>query len=80
MRRRLLAVGLIVVLVAGFGMFAARTGTAAQDSTAPHGIVGAWYVTTFVEGQPPVLNLNLTSFYTDGNVVTSNRSVFPPAP
>lgn len=77
MRSRLIELGLVVVLVASFGLFFAQTSTNAQDTTAPNPMVGAWIITTYVEGQPPAMNL--TTFYADGNVLTSNSPVFPPA-
>jgi hypothetical protein len=78
MRSRLIGLGLIVVLISGFGLANEQTGSSAQDATSPNPIVGAWIITTYVEGQPPAMNL--TTFYADGNVLTSNSPVFPPAP
>lgn len=76
MRRLVAIVALISLAIAVVAVGTRLTGTTAQE-TGPHGIVGAWHVTTIVEGAPQTPNL--TTFYADGNVLTSNRPVFPPS-
>jgi hypothetical protein len=71
-----LVVAVVGLVVAGFALGSRQPGTTAQDSSQP-AIVGAWFVTTLLGNQPP--SPNLTSFYADGTVLTSNRPVFPPA-
>ena len=76
MHRLSYVVALVGLLVAGFALGNRQPDTIAQESAQP-GIVGAWFVTSVVEGQPP--SPNMTSFYADGTVLTSNRPVYPPA-
>jgi len=80
MHRLSFAVAIVSLLVAGLALSARQPDTIAQESSAPgqHAIVGAWFVTTLLDGQPP--SPNMTSFYADGTVLTSNRPVFPQAP
>ena len=76
MHRLSYVVALVSLVVAGFALTSRQPSTTAQDSTQP-GIVGAWFVTTLLDGAPP--SPNMTSFYADGTVLTSNRPVYPPA-
>lgn len=76
MHRLSYVVALISLVVAGLALTSRQPGTTAQEQTS-NPIVGAWFVTTLVEGAPP--SPNMTSFYNDGTVLTSNRPVFPPA-
>ncbi|HEY7034496.1 MAG TPA: hypothetical protein VH482_24380 [Thermomicrobiales bacterium] len=76
MHRLSYVVALVGLVVAGFALANRQPGTTAQESTqAP--IVGAWFVTTLLDNQPP--SPNMTSFYADGTALTSNRPVYPPA-
>ncbi len=79
MHRLSYVVALISLVIAGFALTSRQPGITAQEAAtqAPHGIVGAWFVTTLLDGAPP--SPNMTSFYADGTVLTSNRPVFPPA-
>jgi hypothetical protein len=79
MRRLSFAVVVLGLVVAGVALGSRLPMIGAEEAPSPgqHGFVGAWQVTTLVEGQPP--SPNLTTFYADGNVLTSNRPVFPPA-
>jgi hypothetical protein len=79
MHRLSYVVALISLVVAGLALTSWQPGTTAQESMAqtPHGIVGAWFVTTLLDGAPP--SPNMTSFYADGTVLTSNRPIYPPA-
>jgi hypothetical protein len=76
MHRLSFVLALVGLVVAGLALTSRQPGTTAQESTQP-AIVGAWFVTTHVENQP--LSPNMTSFYADGTVLTSNRPVYPPA-
>src|SRR5215211_8099319 len=79
MRRLSYVVAIISLVVAGLALTSRQPSTTAEepDAAAQHGIVGAWFVTTLLGGAPP--SPNMTSFYADGTVLTSNRPVYPPA-
>ena len=79
MRRLSYVVAIISLVVAGLALTSRQLSTTAEepDAAAQHGIVGAWFVTTLLGGAPP--SPNMTSFYADGTVLTSNRPVYPPA-
>ena len=77
MHRLSYVVALISLVVAGLALTHNQPGTTAQESTMRPPIVGAWFVTTLLDGAPP--SPNMTSFYADGTVLTSNRPVYPPS-
>ncbi|MEA2584237.1 MAG: hypothetical protein QOF33_2322 [Thermomicrobiales bacterium] len=79
MHRRSFGVAIVSLLFAGLALGSRQPDTTAQQTSTQgqHRIVGAWFVTTLLDGQPP--SPNMTSFYADGTVVTSNRPVFPQA-
>jgi hypothetical protein len=76
MHRLSFVVALVSLVVAGLALSSRQPSTTAQEPAQP-GIVGAWFVTTLLDNQPP--SPNMTSFYDDGTVLTSNRPVFPPS-
>ena len=75
MQRLSYVVALISLVVAGLALTNRQPETIAQESTSQPPIVGAWFVTTLLDGAPP--SPNMTSFYADGTVLTSNRPVYP---
>jgi hypothetical protein len=77
MHRLSYLIAVVSLIVAALALGNRQPDTIAQESGDQPAIVGAWFVTTLLDGQPP--SPNMTSFYADGTVLTSNRPVYPPA-